>query len=157
MLVTMKKNGSPRRIIGYKNLDNAVPRQTNITQSPFMCASACPPRKKKYLLDTKDGYHSVPLEKGESQEVTEFLCEFGRYRCVSSGQGLICSGNAYTHGLDNITSQFTNVVRCVDNSLLWEDDFKSSFDRICRYLSKCSRNGVNFNKQKFRFAEDVVD
>ena len=34
---------------------------------------------------------------------------------------------------------------------------KSSFDLICRYLSTCSRNGVNFNKQKFRFTEDVVD
>ena len=49
MLVTMKKDGSPRRIIDYKNLNNAVPRQTNITQSPFMCASACPQRKKKYF------------------------------------------------------------------------------------------------------------
>ena len=34
---------------------------------------------------------------------------------------------------------------------------KSSFDLICRYLSTCSRNCVNFNKQKFRFANDVVD
>ena len=47
MLVTMKKYGSPRRIIDYKNLNNAISRQTNITQSPFMCASACPPKKKK--------------------------------------------------------------------------------------------------------------
>ena len=157
MLVTMKKDGSPRRIIDYKNLNNAVPRQTHITQSAFMCASACPPSKKKSILDAKDGYHSVPIKKGESQVVTEYLCEFGRYRCVSSGQGLICSGDAYTHRFDNITSQFTNVVRCVDDSLLWEDDMKNSFDLICRYVSTCSRNGVNFNKQKFRFAEDVVD
>ena len=49
------------------------------------------------------------------------------------------------------------MVRCVDDSLLWEDDLKSSFDLICRYLSTCSRNGVNFNKQIFRLAEDVVD
>ena len=49
------------------------------------------------------------------------------------------------------------MVRCVDDSLLREDDIKSSFDLICRYLSTCSRNCVNLNKQKFRFAEDVVD
>ena len=157
MLVTMKKDRSPRRIIDFKNLNNAVPRQTNITQNPFMCVSACPPRKKKGILDAKDGYHSVPLKKEESQAVTGFLCKFGRYRCIGSGQGLICSGDAYTHRFDNITSQFTNVVWCVDDSLLWEDDMASSFDLICRYLSTCSRNGVNFNKQKFRFAEDVVD
>ena len=158
MLVTMKKDGSPRRIIDYKNLNNVIPRQTNISKSPFMCASACPPKKKKTILDAKDGYHSVVLEKGESQEVTEFLCEFGRYWCIGSGQGgLICSGDAYTHRFDNITSKFQNVVRCVDDSLLWEDNFKTSFDLVCRYLTACSKGGINFNKQKFRFAEDVVD
>ena len=51
-----------------------------------MCASACPPAKKKTLLVAKDWYHSVALALGESREVTEFLCEFGYYRCVKSGQ-----------------------------------------------------------------------
>ena len=74
MIVALKKDGSPRRLIDYKNLNNAIPCQTNITQSPFFCAQACPPRKKKTLLDAKDGYHSVVLKKGLSREVTEFLC-----------------------------------------------------------------------------------
>ena len=53
MLVTMKKDRCPRRIIDYKKLNNAIPRQTNITQSPFMCASVCTPKKKKLILDAK--------------------------------------------------------------------------------------------------------
>ena len=65
MLVTMKKDGSPRRIIDYKHLNNVIPRQTNITKSPFMCASACPQKKQKTILDAKDCYHSVVLEMGE--------------------------------------------------------------------------------------------
>ena len=157
MLVTLKKDGSPHRIIDYKNLNNAIPCQTNITKSPFMCASASPPKKVKTILDVKDGYHSVVLEMGESREVTEFLCEFGCYRCIGYGQGPICSGDADTHRFDNITSMFQNVVRCVNDSLLWEDDLKSSFDLVCRYMSTCSRGGINFNKQKFKFAEDTVD
>jgi len=156
-LVTMKKDGSPHRIIDCKKLNNAIPRQTNITKCPFMCASACPPGKKKSILDAKDGYHSVVLEKGESREVTEFLCEFGKYRCIGSGQGLICSGDAYTHRFDNITSKFQNVTKCVDDLLLWEDDLRTSFGLICRYLTTCSRGGINFNKKKFKFAEDVVN
>ena len=143
-------------LIDYKQLNDAILRQTNITQSPFLCASACPPGKKKTLLDAKDSFHSVVLALGESREVTEFLCKFGRYRCVGSGQGLICSGDAYTHRFNNVTSKFTNVVQCVDDSLLWEDDFKSSFDLTCKYLSTCSRGGINFNKKKFRLAQDEV-
>ena len=70
------------------------------------------------LNEAKDGYHSVVLALGESCEVTEFLCEFGRYCCIGSGQGLICSGDAYTHRFDNITLKFKNVAWCVDDSLL---------------------------------------
>ena len=88
MIISIKKNGSPRRLINYKRLNDAILRQTNITQSSFTCASACPPGKKKALLDAKDGYHSVVLALGESREVTEFLCEFGRY---SLGGGTILS------------------------------------------------------------------
>ena len=33
----------------------------------------------------------------------------------------------------------------------------TSFDLVCRYLSTCSRGGINFNKQKFMFAKDTVD
>ena len=106
----MKEDGSPWRIIDYKNLNIAIPCQTNIIQSPFMCASAFPPKKKKTILDAKDGYQSVILTLGESREVTEFLCEFGRYHCVGLGQGLICSGDAYTHRFNKITLKFTNVV-----------------------------------------------
>ena len=130
-------------------MNDAISRQTNIIQSPLFCASACPPGKKKTIMDAKDGYHSVVLAEGESREVTELLFEFGRYRCVESGQGLICSGDGYTHRFDKITKKFTNVIQCVDNSLLWEDDVKSMFDLTCRYISTCSREGINFNKNKF--------
>ena len=53
-----------------------------------MCASKCPPKKKKTLLDAKDGYTSVVLALGENREVTEFLCEFGRYRCAVQDKDL---------------------------------------------------------------------
>ena len=108
-------------------------------------------------MDAKDRYPSVVLAQGESLEVTEFLCEFRLYRRVGSGQGLICSGDAYTHRFNNITASFTNVVRCVNDSLLWEDDVKSMFNLTCRYLSTCLRGGINFNKKKFRFSQDEVD
>ena len=90
--------------------------------------------------------------------MTKFLCEFGRYRCVGSGQGFVCSGDAYTHRFNKISQNFSsNVVRCVDDSLLWEDDMRSMFDLTCKYITTCSRGGINFNRNKFRFAEDEVE
>ena len=89
MIDTLKKDGSPRRIIDYKKLNYALPRSKNITQSLFFCPSAYASGKKNTLLDAKDVYHLVVLAKGESREVTKFLCEFSRYSGVGSGQGLI--------------------------------------------------------------------
>ena len=34
---------------------------------------------------------------------------------------------------------------------------RTSFDLVCRYLTTCSRGGINLARQKFKFAEDVVD
>ena len=64
MIVALKKDGSPRRLIDYKNLNNAIPRQTNITQSPFFCAQACPPRKKKYSFRCKGRISFCGIKKG---------------------------------------------------------------------------------------------
>ena len=63
----------------------------------------------------------------------------------------------YTHIFDQITQDFTNVVRSVEDSLLWKDDLKSMFDLTCKYSSTCSRGGFNFNKKKFRFAQGEVE
>ena len=91
------------------------------------------------------------------REYTEFLCEFGRYRCVRSGQALICSGDAYTARFDKITQDFTNVVGCVDGSLLWTDNVRDMFDSTSRYISDCEKGGINFIKKRFRFAQDEVE
>ena len=47
MLVTMKKDGSPRRIIDYKRPNNAIPRQTNITKSPFYVCFSLSSKQKE--------------------------------------------------------------------------------------------------------------
>ena len=62
-----------------------------------------------------------------------------------------------THRFDKIKHDFSDVVRCVDDSLLWADNVKSMFDLTCKYISACSRGGINFNKKKFRFSQDEVE
>ena len=156
MIVTLKKDRTTRRIIDYKRLNDAIPRKTNITQSMFMCASACPPHKKKTLLDAEDGYYSL-ICLDSDQAYTEFLCKFGRYRCIESGQGLICSGNAYTARFDKIMQDFTNVVWCVDDSLIWADNVRNMFYSTCRYISVCAKGGINFKKKKIEFSQNEVE
>ena len=76
---------------------------------------------------------------------------------VRLGQGLIFSGDAYTARFDKVTQDFTNVVRCINDSLIWADNVKDMFDSTCRYISVCAKGGIKFNKKIFRFSQDEVE
>ena len=73
--------------------------------------------------------------------------------------GFHASGDAYTRRYDDITVDEPRVIRCIDDSLIWdgaesiEDCFWHAFD----YIKICADNGVIFNKEKFQFAQDEVE
>ena len=71
--------------------------------------------------------------------------------------GFHVSGDAYKRRFDDITASYPRVVRIIDDSLLWDDSIASSFWHTFDYLKLCGDNGIVFNMDKFKFAEDEVD
>ena len=71
--------------------------------------------------------------------------------------GLHTSGDAYTRRFDDITSDCERKVRCVDDTLLWDDSIEAAFWHTFDYIKLCADNGKVFNKEKFEFAKDVVE
>ena len=65
----------------------------------------------------------------------------------------MAAGDAYTERFDKIISDFDSKTKCVDDTLLWSSDIKSSFFQACSFLTHCSRNGIVFNQ----LCLDVVD
>ena len=63
MVLTPKKDGSPRRTVDFSDLNKACKRQTHHTRSPYHLASDIPKQVKKSCYDAWNGYHSVPLEE----------------------------------------------------------------------------------------------
>ena len=110
-----------------------------------------PPGKKKTILD-----HSVPLSPA-ARDATTFITEWGRYRYLRAPQGFHASSDEYTKRIDDITSGFPRVTRCVDDSLLWDDDIAPSFWHTSSYINLCADNGIVFNPDKFKFAEDTIE
>ena len=41
--------------------------------------------------------------------------------------------------------------RCVDVTILWDANMEESFNRVCKYITHCSRAGITFNEEKFCF------
>ena len=156
MVVAPKSNGTPRRTVDLQHLSRATLRDTHYTQTPFEIVSTLPKHKMKTILDAKNGYHSLALSDS-AKDKTTFITEWGRYRYRRAPQGYHASGDAYTRRFDDITSQFGNVARCVDDSLLWDDSIESSFTHTYDYLKHCSDNGIIFNVDKFVFAKDQCE
>ena len=154
MVIQPKKNGDARRCVDYQPLAKVTQREPHHTPTPFSIVSTVPPNTYKTVLDCWNGYHSLPLAP-ESRDATTFITQWGRYQYLRAPQGYHASGDVYTQRFDEITKDFTNVSRCIDDSLLWDEDIESAFWRTCDYIKHCSDNGIVFNADKFVFAEET--
>ena len=158
MVVTAKKDGSPRRTVDLQRLNNATMRETHHTPSPFNLVSTIPGGTRKTVLDAWNGYHSLPLSD-DARDATTFITEWGRYRYCRAPMGFHASGDAYTRRFDDITAGESRVVRCIDDSLIWDqtDDIAATFWHAFDYIKLCGDHGVVFNREKFVFAEESVE
>lgn len=156
MVVVPKKNGTPRRTVDLQRLNQATLRETHHTPTPFNLVSTVPPGSVKTVCDAWNGYHSLDLA-AESRNATSFITEWGRFRYRRAPMGLHTSGDAYTRRFDDITSDVTRSVRCVDDTLLWDDSIEDAFWHAFDYLHLCSSNGLVFNQQKFSFGRTTME
>ena len=151
-----KKDGSLRRTVDLQNLSKVILRETHYTPSPFNIVTVVPPKKKKAVLDAWNGYHSAPLSPS-ALDATLFITEWERYCYLRALQGFHASSDEYTKRFDDIISGFLRVTRCVDDSLLWDDDIATSFWHTLSYIHLCAVNGIVFNPDKFKLDEDSIE
>ena len=155
MVVTAKKDNKPRRTVDFQALNKHASREVHQTPSPFHMARSVPHNMKKSTLDCWHGYHSVRLLECD-YEYTTFKTQWGLYQYMVAPQGYIASGDAFTSRYDAITADIKNIVKCVDDSLLWAASIDQCFAQVCEYLDLCGKNGIILNPAKFNFAQDEV-
>ena len=155
-VVVPKDDGSPRLTVDYQHLNSQTLRETHYTPPPFQVASQIPPNTYKTVIDVVDGYHSIALEEG-SQRLTAFITEWGRYIHLRAPQGWKGSGDLFTRRYDDLTQDFPNKVKIVDDALLYQQSIKDSFFQCWDYLTLLAEHGVVANKKKFKFARKSVE
>ena len=156
MVVVPKKDGSPRRTVDFQKLNAASIRHTHHTPSPFQQVIKVPAGMYKSILDAWNGYHSVLLAES-ARDLFTFLCNEGRFRYKRCPQGFHGSGDIYTHHYDEITKDFKDKIRQIDDSCLWKPTILELFWHTMKYMHHCTTNGVIFNPKKLVFCKKVVD
>ena len=109
----------------------------------------------KTVVDCWHGYHSVPLHPAD-RHLTTFLTPWGRYRYITTPQGLLSAGDGYTHRKADIMAGFADCKTCVDDSIIYDDDIETNFYRTGQFLDQGARGGCTFNPRKFQFSEREV-
>ena len=156
MVIAAKKSGEPRRTVDFQGLNKHAVRETHHTQSPSHLARSIPPNTYKTTLDAWNGYHSIPLHPDDSH-FTTFITPWGRYRYRVAPQGFISSGDNYTKRYDEILTDIPRKIKCIDDTILWDESIEEAFYHTIDFLDTCGKNGVVLNtKPKFGFALKTV-
>ena len=156
MVIVIKPDGTPRRTVDFRHLISKCLRETHHVTSPFHLASQIPPNTYKTVIDAVDGYHSVQLDP-ESQLLTVFITEWGRFMYLRLPQGFFSAGDIYTRRYDDIIIEVERKVKIVDDALLHDPSIEQSFYHTWDYLTLCAENGIVVNKKKFQFCEQTVE
>ena len=156
-MVTVEKNdGTPRRTIDFQRLNAQSLRETHHTLPPFHLASQIPPNTYKTVVDATDGYHGILLDE-ESQLLTVFITEWGRYMYLRLPQGYKAAGDAYTRRYDDVICDVKRKVKIIDDSLLHDDTIEEAFFHVWNFLTLLANSGVVANIEKFKFARQTIE
>ena len=156
MVLTPKSDGTPRRTIDLQPLNRHSVRETHYVVPPVKQARAVPRNVYKTVTDAWNGFHSIEIQPGDRDKTT-FLTEQGRFRYRRAPMGFLASQDAYTERYDAIIADVPRKSKCVDDTILWDDDLKTHWLRVISYLELVGKNGVVLNPDKFQFGSPEVD
>lgn len=81
----------------------------------------------------------------------------GQVPLLSSPRGHLARTDAYTSRYDEIIKDIPNKVKCVDDTLLYDQEIESAFYHTWNYLKLCSEKSLKFNKEKFQCCKDTAE
>ena len=108
------------------------------------------------MTNAWNGFHSIEIPP-EDRHKTTFLTEQGRFRYRRAPMGFLASQDAYTERLDAIITDVSRKSKCVDDTVMWDDDLEEHWWRVMDFLELVGRKGVVLNLGKFQFSSTVVD
>ena len=137
-------------------LNKFCERETHTSKSPFHLARSVPAHSVKTVFDVWNGYHSVPI-RDEDRHLTTFTTPWGLFRYKRAPQGFLSSGDGFNRRLDDITAHIVRMERCVDDSLLHDNDLEEHWWRTIDFLELLGSAGIVLNPEKLQFAQSTVD
>ena len=156
MHVVPKPDGTPRRTVDLRHLNENCLRETEHIVPPWKQARSIPAGVWKTKSDAWNGYHSCPLDERD-RHLTTFITEWGRYWYRAAPQGFLASGDGYNQRYGRLIEDMPRVTRCVDDLAMWDGDLEEHWWRTLRYIDRIARNGIIISPAKFEFCSREIE
>ena len=156
MHVVTKHDGTPRRTVDLRHLNDHCVRETEHIVPPYKQARLIPRNVWKSKTDAWNGYHSCPLDKRD-RHLTTFITEKGRYWYAGAPQGFLASGDGYNQRYGRLIEGMERQTRCVDDLAMWDEDMEAHWWRVLKYLDTIGRNGIIISAKKFEFCAREIE
>ena len=156
MHVVTKHDGTPRRTVDLRHLNDHCIRETEHVVPPYKQARLIPRNVWKTKTDAWNGYHSCPLDVRD-RHLTTFITEKGRYWYAAAPQGFLASGDGYNQRYGRLIEDMERTTRCVDDLAMWDEDLEGHWWRVIRYVDRIAKNGIIISAKKFEFCEKEIE
>ena len=146
-----------RLTVDFTKLNRFVKRPAHPVRSPQDAMAAITPGARYFTkLDSKAGYHQVPLRE-EDQDLTCFIMSWGRFRYKRAPMGIVSSGDVYNQRGDAALGDLPNICKVVDGVLAYDTEYDVHLQHVRQILQRCDEHGITLNPEKCRFADSEVE
>ena len=147
----------PRLVVDYSLINDIILRPVFPLASPEMVWRRVPKGKGRWWIsnDLTSSYWQVRISE-ESQGITTFISEFGRYKWCVFPQGLSCSGDEFGQRLEIILSNypnFRNFLRVVDDIAVYGESLEELLEQFSLFLHICRENHLTLSPKKFQMCD----
>ena len=159
-LLVTKQNGDRRLVFDYRKVNDVITKLAYPVASPDQIFDSIAEQKARIfsVLDMKSGYTQIPLTP-ESQDITAFVTQNGKYAFNRCPFGLSHSGSVFVSVITQLFKQnnFRNLNSYVDDLIVYSKDFSSHLQHLEYVFKTLASVNLKLNPEKCDFCLPEVN
>ena len=161
MVVVKKKNGNLRICLDPKDLNLCIALENYPLSTIEAIAAKLNKAKLFTVLDVKNGFWQIKLEK-ESSMLTTFNTHFGRYIWLRIPFGLCSAPEIFQRNMHELIEEISGIEVIADDFLVVgcgdtiEEATIYHDKKLGSFLRKCTKEKIHLNIEKLKLREKKV-
>ena len=153
----VEKQGTPelavRLVIDFSEANKWIERLTHPFTAENDLLNLIPETAQFFCkMDALWGYFQIELDE-DSREITTFIHELGIFEYLRAPMGLNASGDEFCRRSDEATAGLPNVIKLIDDILVWGETLEELFECTENVLKACNERNITLSRKKLHIGK----